>query len=240
MEFISIGIILFLSTFVQGFTGFGFSLVAIPLLSIFLDTKLIIIMNISYSFIINIIVFKKYYKDARLMKILPLLISAILFTFVGVSYLQVINDFILKAIIGVLLIIVGITNNFGVKFDLKNPEKYYLPIGALSGLLNGLGGLSGPPVLMFLSNIDLNKSQFKATLSSYFLTMNIVAILIFAFKGLYTLDNLKVVGTQLPQVAIGTAVGVYASTKIEEKLFKRVVNAVIPIMGITIVWKLFI
>lgn len=240
MEFVYIGTILFISTFVQGFTGFGFSLVAIPLLSIFLDTKLIIIMNISYSFIINIIVFKKYYKDARLMKILPLLISAILFTFVGVSYLQVINDFILKAIIGVLLIIVGITNNFGVKFDLKKPEKYYLPIGALSGLLNGIGGLSGPPVLMFLSNIDLNKSQFKATLSSYFLTMNIVAILTFALKGLYTLDNLKIVSTLLPQVAIGTAVGVFASTKIEEKLFKKVVNAVIPIMGITIVWKLFI
>jgi len=240
MEYIYIGIILFFSTFVQGFTGFGFSLVAIPLLTVFLDTKLIIIMNISYSFIINIIVFKKYYRDARLKKILPLLMSAILFTFVGVSYLQVINDFLLKIIIGVLLIIVGITNNFGVKFDLKNPEKYYLPIGALSGLLNGIGGLSGPPVLMFLSNIDLNQSQFKATLSSYFLTMNIVAILSFAYKGFYTVDNLRIIGTQLPQVAIGTAVGVYASTKIKEKLFKKIVNAVIPVMGLTIVWKLFI
>ncbi len=240
MEFIYIGAAFFFSTFVQGFTSFGFSLVAIPLLSLFLDAKLIIIITVTYSLVINTMVFRKYYRDARLTRILPLLISAILFTFVGVSYLNTIDDYLLRLIIGILLVVVGIINNLGVRFNLKKPEKYYLPVGAVSGVLNGIGGISGPPVLVFLSNIDLSRSQFKATLSSYFLTLNVVAILTYIYKGFYTPENLRIIWTYLPHVVIGTGIGLYASTKIEEKLFKRIINLAIPLMGLNIVWKLFI
>jgi uncharacterized membrane protein YfcA len=239
MEFIYIGATLFFSTFVQGFTSFGFSLVAIPLLSLFLDTKLIIVITVTYSLVINGIIIRKYYRDTKLKKILPLLISAIIFTFVGVSYLQTIDEYILKLVIGVLLVVIGIINNFGIRFNLKKPEKYYLPVGAMSGVLNGIGGISGPPVLVFLSNIDLNKSQFKATLSSYFFTLNVVAILTYIYKGFYTPENLKMIWTYLPHVVIGTAIGVYTSTKVEERLFKRIINLAIPVMGLNIVWKLF-
>ena len=240
MEFIYIGATFFFSTFVQGFTSFGFSLVAIPLLSLFLDTKLIIIITVTYSFVINGIIIKKYYRDTKLKKIVPLLISAIIFTFVGVSYLQTINDYLLKMVIGILLVVIGIINNFGIRINFKKPEKYYLPVGAVSGILNGIGGISGPPVLVFLSNIDLNRSQFKATLSSYFFTLNIVAILTYIYKGFYTPENLQVIWTYLPHVIIGTATGVYTSTKVEERLFKRVINLAIPGMGLNIVWKLFV
>ncbi len=240
MEFIYIGAAFFFSTFVQGFTSFGFSLVAIPLLSLFLDAKLIIIITVTYSLVINTMVFRKYYRDARLTRILPLLISAILFTFVGVSYLNTIDDYLLRLIIGILLVVVGIINNLGARFNLKKPEKYYLPVGAVSGVLNGIGGISGPPVLVFLSNIDLSRSQFKATLSSYFLTLNVVAILTYIYKGFYTPENLRIIWTYLPHVVIGTGIGLYASTKIEEKLFKRIINLAIPLMGLNIVWKLFI
>ncbi|GLI57821.1 hypothetical protein PM10SUCC1_33350 [Propionigenium maris DSM 9537] len=240
MEFIYIGAAFFFSTFVQGFTSFGFSLVAIPLLSLFLDAKLIIIITVTYSLVVNSIIFRKYYRDARLTRILPLLISAIVFTFVGVSYLNTIDDYLLRLVIGILLVVVGIINNFGVRFNLKKPEKFYLPVGAVSGVLNGIGGISGPPVLVFLSNIDLNRSQFKATLSSYFLTLNIVAILTYIYKGFYTPENLRIIWTYLPHVVIGTGIGLYTSTKVEEKLFKRIINIAIPIMGLNIVWKLFI
>ncbi|MGB6127321.1 MAG: sulfite exporter TauE/SafE family protein [Psychrilyobacter sp.] len=239
MEFIYIGLIFFFSTFVQGFTSFGFSLVAIPLLSLFLDTKLIIIVTVTYSLIINGIIVKKYYRDTKLKKIVPLLISAIIFTFVGVSYLQIINEYILKLIIGVLLVIIGIINNLGIRINFKKPENYYLPVGAVSGVLNGIGGISGPPVLVFLSNIDLNRSQFKATLSSYFFTLNIVAILTYIYKGFYTSKNLEIIWVYLPYVIIGTVIGIYTSTKVEERLFKKVINFAIPIMGLNIVWKLF-
>jgi len=239
MEFIYIGIIFFFSTFVQGFTSFGFSLVAIPLLSLFLDTKLVIIITVTYSLIINGIIVKKYYRDTKLKKIVPLLISAIIFTFVGVSYLQTINEYVLKLIIGVLLVVIGIINNLGIKINFKKPENYYLPVGAVSGVLNGIGGISGPPVLVFLSNIDLNRSQFKATLSSYFFTLNIVAILTYIYKGFYTSENLEIIWIYLPYVIIGTIIGVYTSTKVEERLFKRIINFAIPVMGLNIVWKLF-
>lgn len=240
MEFIYIGATFFFSTFVQGFTSFGFSLVAIPLLTLFLDAKLIIIITVTYSLVINSIIIRRYYRDAKMKKILPLLVSAIIFTFVGVSYLDVIDEYMLKMIIGVLLVVIGIINNFGIRFNLKKPEKYFLPVGAVSGVLNGVGGISGPPVLVFLSNIDLNRSQFKATLSSYFLTLNIVAILTYTYKGFYTPENLKIIWTYLPHVVIGTAIGVYASTKVDEKLFKKIINIAIPVMGLNIVWKLFV
>ncbi len=240
MEYFYIALILLIATFVQGFTSFGFSLVAIPLLAMFLDAKTIVVMTMSYSFVINSIIIRKYYKHARLHKIWPLLATAILFTFVGESFLSTVDDFTLKLIISVLLIVVGIVNNFGIKFKMKKPEKLFVPVGALSGTLNGISGVSGPPVLMFLSNIDLKKSEFKATLSSYFFTLNIVAISLYTYKGHYTIELFEMILKLVPFVIIGASVGVYISTKVNEVTFKKVVNFAIPVMGIVMLVRLFV
>lgn len=240
MENIYIALILLFATFVQGFTSFGFSLVAIPLLAFFLDAREIVVMTMSYSFVINSIVIRKYYKHAKLSKISPLLITAIIFTFVGAYFLGDINDFGLKLIISVLLIIVGITNGLGVRFKMKKPENFYIPVGIISGTLNGISGVSGPPVLIFLSNIDLAKNEFKATLSSYFFTLNIVAISLYVFIGYYTWDLFKMILALVPFVIIGASLGVFASTKVNDVTFKKVINAAIPIMGITMLIRLFI
>jgi len=239
MEYLLIGLILLFSTFVQGFTSFGFSLVSIPLLTLFLDTKVIVIMTMSYSFVINSIVIRKYYKHAQLKKILPLLVTAIIFTLVGVSFLNTVNDFVLKLIIAVLLVIVGVVNNFGIKFNLRKPELFYVPVGMISGILNGISGVSGPPVLIFLSNINLSKNEFKATLSSYFFTLNIVAITSYVYKGFYTADTFKLILQLVPFVIVGSVIGVWVSTKVNDIVFKKVINIAIPVMGIIMIVRLF-
>jgi len=240
MEYFMIALILLVATFVQGFTSFGFSLVSIPLLAMFLDAKTIVIMTMSYSFVINSIVIRKYYKHARLNKILPLLVTAILFTFVGERFLSTVDDFTLKLIISILLIVVGVVNNFGLKFKMKKPEKLFIPVGMLSGTLNGISGVSGPPVLLFLSNIDLSKNEFKATLSSYFFTLNVVAISLYIFRGHYTSDLFQMILTLVPFVIFGASLGVFVSTKVSEVTFKKVVNLAIPIMGIVMLVRLFV
>lgn len=240
MEFLFLGGTFLLSTFVQGFTSFGFSLVAIPLLMLFWNAKLIIVITITYSLVINSLVVRKFYRFANLKKILPLIITAILFTFVGINFLQDINEFMLKLIIGVLLIIVGIVNNLGVSFNIKNANKLFIPIGIISGTLNGISGVSGPPVLMFLSNIEMTKEEFKATLSCYFFILNVVAIAIYFFKGFYDPETINYLLKYVIFVVIGTSLGIFTSLKVDEKLFKKIINIAIPVLGVNMLVKLFI
>ena len=239
MEFFLLGGIFLLSTFVQGFTSFGFSLVAIPLLMLFWNVKLIVVVTMTYSLVINSLVVRKFYKFAKFKKILPLIITAILFTFVGINFLQNINEFILKLIVGILLILVGIINNLGISFNVKNTTRFFIPIGIVSGILNGISGISGPPVLMFLSNIKMTKEEFKATLSCYFFILNVVAIVIYFFKGFYDAETINYILKYVVFVVIGTSIGIFTSIKTSEKLFKKIINIAIPILGVNMLIKLF-
>ncbi len=232
-RFYIIGIFLF-SSFIQGITGFGFSLIAIPLLLSFIGPKTLIIYTVTYSLFINVIIVRNYYRDANLKRIMPLLISAIIFTFVGVHYLKNIDERMLKLIIGSLLILVGIINNFGIKFSFKNPNKIFLPVGAISGVLNGIGGISGPPVLMFISNLDMEISEFKATLSTYFLTLNVVTIISYIYNGLYSIKDIKIMATYLPGIILGVFLGIIISKQISKLVFKRIVDISILLMGMNI------
>lgn len=235
-----LGGIFLISTFVQGFTSFGFSLVAIPLLTIFWNTKLIIVITMTYSLVINSLVVKKFYKSANIKKILPLIITAILFTLVGINFLKDIDEFMLKLIVGVLLVIVGVVNNLGLSFNLKNANKFFVPVGIVSGVLNGISGISGPPVLIFLSNINMKKEEFKATLSCYFFILNIVAITIYAFKGFYDTVTIDYIIKYLVFVVLGTTIGIFTSLKVSEKGFKKIINIAIPILGINMLLKLYL
>jgi len=216
---------------IQGMTSFGFALVAVPLLSFFLDISLITPLLVLYSFVLNLIIFSRIYKNADFKSLKFMMIGGVLGIPAGTYLLKNLDSDLLKLMVGILVVVFGLILLRGITFRLKNEKKAYLPIGLVSGVLQGAVALSGPPIVLFLSNQGANKDKFRASLSSYFLLLNFISLPMFFLSGLFTSEVLMTSLKASPGMIIGVVLGLKLSNKIDEKTFKKITLALIIVMG---------
>jgi uncharacterized membrane protein YfcA len=222
-----------LYTIVQGITGFGFALIAVPLLSLFIpELRNITPIIVIYSFLTNIIIVYKTKQYIDLKKILPLIIFGILATPLGTYILLYVKVNTLKIIVGAIITITALAMLKNFKINIKNQNISYGIVGLLSGFLNGSTGLSGPPVVLFLTNQNTDKDVFRANLTLYGIATNIFAIILFISEGIINTSVLNFAGVYLPALIIGTFLGIKVSSKINEIFFKILTIYLISFLGL--------
>lgn len=230
---IILGILIILTaSMIQGITSFGFSLVSLPLLGIFLPLKIIVPMLIIYSLVLNTIILYHIRHYINLKPITILVIAGIIGTPFGTYLLRISNENTLKILVGVILTFSAITNYFGYKIKVKNEKLTYIPVGLVSGLLNGSVSLGGPPLVLFLTNQGVEKQVFRANLTTYFLILNIITIPTYFINGLITKDVIQYTVYLLPALVGGALLGVALGNKVNENWFKKLTLALITVMGI--------
>jgi uncharacterized membrane protein YfcA len=222
-----------LASFIQGITGFGFALIAVPLLSLFIpEIRNITPIIVIYSFLTNIIIVYKSRHHIDFKKIMPLIIFGIIATPIGACILLYLKVNTLKIIIGSIIIITAFAMFKNFKIKIKNQSISYGIVGLLSGFLNGSTGLSGPPVVLFLTNQNTDKDIFRANLSFYGIATNIFAIIIFIAEGIVNISVLNFTLLYLPALIIGVFVGIKISTKINEIIFRNLTIYLIGFLGL--------
>lgn len=225
-------LVIFSAGLIQGITSFGFSLFALPLLSIFIDFKLVVPMLVIYSLVMNSIILFKIRKYIKIKSITLLILFGILFTPIGTKILINVDENLMKMGVGLIVTITAISFYFGYKVKIKNEKLAYIQVGMLSGILNGSVSLSGPPVVLFLTNQGVEKQVFRATLTAYFWIINIITIFIFTAEKLITTQLIKFSSYLLPALIIGVFLGIRLGNKVKENTFKKFTTILIIITGI--------
>ncbi|QNO14675.1 sulfite exporter TauE/SafE family protein [Alkalicella caledoniensis] len=225
-------IIIFFSSMTQGIASFGFSLLALPLLGLFLPLRIIVPVLIIYSFILNSIILYNIRQHINLKRIYIVAIFGIIATPFGAHLLKIMDENTLKIIIGVIITISTLANFLGYKFKVKNEKLSYMPIGLVSGLLNGSVSLAGPPLVLFLSNQGVEKQIFRANLTLYFWILNVITIPTYFFSGLITQEVVNYSAYLFPGLIVGTLLGIGVGNKVDELLFKKLAMSLIMAMGL--------
>lgn len=217
---------------IQGITGFGFSLVSLPLLAMLLPMETIVPMLVLYSLCLNIVLYKKVKGQIEKKRIVILVTCGLLFIPVGIYGLTAVNESLIKIIVGAIIIISSLALGLGFKIKFKNPMISYGLSGILSGLLNGASSLSGPPVILLLSNEGVDKDNFRKTLATYFMVLNLFSIPMFVMSGVLTTEVLLETLKYSPAMVVGVLGGVYLGNFMPEKLFRGMTLVLIFVMGI--------
>lgn len=222
-----------LASIIQGITGFGFALIAVPLLSFVIpELRNITPIIVIYSLLTNVIIVFKSRRYIDLKKIIPLIIFGIIATPIGTYILLYVNVSTLKIIIGSIITITAFAMLKNLKIKINNEDISYGIVGFLSGLLNGSTGLSGPPVVLFLTNQNTDKDVFRANLTFYGLATNIFAIILFIAEGIINTSVINFTMLYLPALIIGVFGGIIISAKINETLFKKLTIYLITCLGL--------
>lgn len=223
--------VIFIAGCVQGMTSFGFSLLSLPILSMIIDIKVIVPMLVIFSLIMNSIILYKIRKHMKLKDIYLLIIVAALATPLGAKLLINVDKEVLQVFVGILVTLSAILLHYGYKINIKNEKLVHIPLGFMSGLLNGSVSLSGPPVILFLTNQGVDKQVFRATLTAFFWILNVITIVTFYFNNLITGEVVQMTSITVPALVAGVLLGVYFGNKVKDQIFKKITTIMIISMG---------
>lgn len=221
---------------VKGASGFGSSLVAIPLLSLLFVSNEPRTMMITANVLLNILLIyenRSYFHLTTIKKILPLTFAGVVFTGVGLYISNNIDPSIVKYIIGILIFFAIFNKLFTFNLHIKDTVLNRIIFGSFSGIGNGIASVDGPPVVLYLTSIEAKKQQFKSTLATHFLVMGVIAVLMLVFSGGYTSEILINTGYLVVALIIGLVIGMFISSKLNEERFEKVVLIILIGLGIS-------
>jgi uncharacterized protein len=225
-------LIILLASVIQGMTSFGFSLIAVPLLGLLMPLKDFVPMLVIFSFLLNLILYRNLKGRYNKKRIIVLAFSGLASTIFGISMLKYVDNNILKLVVGIVILISSILMLFGIRITIKVKVLGDILAGVFSGLLNGSVSLSGPPVIILLSNEDTEKEVFRKTLTTYFLLLNFISLPMFFFNGLLTRGIALKAIINLPALGLGMFLGFFIGNRISERYFKKLTLGMIFILGI--------
>jgi len=228
--------IIFFSGVVHGLSGFGFALVAVPLLVLFLPPREAIPIVLLFTMLTPFPLLIEARKWLDVKRFLPLIIGGIIGIPFGTYLLLILPSAILKLSIGLAVIPFAIVLLMGYKKKVKNERMAFIPVGFISGLLKGAVSMSGPPVVLFFSNQGMMKQAFRANLVFFFLSLNIAAFISYIVSGLISREVVRYTILFLPAMLVGVFVGMALIRKVRELFFRRIVLSIVILSGVLAIY----
>jgi uncharacterized membrane protein YfcA len=210
----------------KGTIGVGMPIVALPLLSLFIDIKsaaMLLSMPLIFSNLPQAL--EGGQMGRSVVQLLPVLLGMIPGLFVGVRLLLALDANLAKMIAGLVLMGVGGVTLLAPKPQLQS--HLVLPTGItfgfFGGILGGIAAMPGPLVFIFLLAKGLRGQAFTKEASLYLVvSAGLLAILLTASRQFSWLDVCVSTAAMLP-VAFGMYVGQRMRDKITPETFRRLV-----------------
>jgi uncharacterized membrane protein YfcA len=242
------GIVLLASS-VQGLTGFGFAILAVPLLTIVEEPH----EAITVCMVLSTISVVGMWWVTRRQERLPIsgrLFAAALFGLpAGLLVLDYLEADWLKLTAGLatlaVTVVVASMAYSGVRKDpgTNAPSeatawwpRATLPAGVASGVLAGCLSMPGPPVVALLSGGNVPKTVYRATLLTFFALIYPAASIAMCASGLIGRHDLAVGLSHLPALDAGAWLGDILHGRIRDSAFTNLSLVLLAASGAACVW----
>ena len=236
--FLSILIVLAAST-VIGTVGFGFGLVAVPVLLLYLEPQQTVVVSNSLIGIMMAMVLVRTWRHLNLRASIGLVLGGVAATPIGVLALNSASPGVLRITIAIVIIFLAlyILSNVQLPFARRRPA------GPVFGFLTSLAvttiGIGGPLGAIYAMAQGWKAESVRAVLALFFLTSDIVAFGLYAATGLVGQDTLANIGVLTPGLLIGFGLSAVLVNRINERIFRYAVVAVIVVAGSVILVREF-
>lgn len=222
----------------QGFTGFGASLILAPLLLFVLDLKTGVVASAIVQLPIGVGLTGSTRRQIAYEELRALLPVSMLGLVGGVFALASLDVEWLKRVCGIVTVVFALR----MLVRLMRPAAVgaawpgwtrYLA-GLIAGVLGGAFGTSGPPIVIVLERRLSQKAKLRATLLAYFLVVNLLRVLGYAGGMLISGPVLAVSLAMLPAAVLGAALGVWMQQRVGDQAFRLAVILVLLLTGLAL------
>lgn len=157
---------------------------------------------------------------------------------IGTWTLKLAEPAFVLTVLGVFLVAAGAAFLAAPQGRLRHvPTWVSVPVGAVSGVLGGLFGTGGPPLIFYYQLRGIEKAVFRGNLMAIFLLVTFVRVPSYAFAGLITGPRLASAAVVLPAVLLGTWIGHRVHLELDESTFRRLVSIVLILIGVMLLLR---
>jgi hypothetical protein len=236
-ETLAIVSIVLAAAFLQGLTGFGFGLIALPLLGFFLDIKTSVPLMVLLAVIISIYLSFSLRKSIDLKCAFTLLSASLVGIPLGVYALKQIPTRGLSLCVAVIMVVFT-SYQFLVRPEPRSFGKRLTVLaGFCSGVLGGSLGVGGPPVIIYTALQPWTKERAKATLACFFALSGVAVIATQAASGMITGEVLHLYAVSLPALLSGIFLGTRAYERLSDHGYRRLALALVFLLGCMMLYR---
>jgi uncharacterized membrane protein YfcA len=224
---------------IQGVTGFGFALAAMPLLQLVVEPHLAVVgLGISGGLILSVGVAVREHRHIRWSAAVPLVVATAIGMPLGLVVLDRISA---KGLILLTLVaVVGCTALVWRGWRLPPGRVAVATAGVLAGLLTTTTGTNGPPLVAALQATGYPPREFRATLAAVFSFTGVFGVAGFVVAGQVTRTAIVIGLIATPSVLLGWWVGNRLFTHIDKDHFRRVVLGVLALSCVLSVARIIV
>ncbi len=236
LPFVLIAIVFF-AAFEQTITGFGFSLIAMPLISLVLGIQTAAPLIAVTALTLYVVNFIRHREAVVVSEVLRLGFALVFGIPVGIWALSNVSESAIKMLLGVLLIAFAYYSLAHFVSMRRVSKRWGYLAGFLAGSLGGAYNTPGPPLIVYGSLRQWEKDEFRAALQTLFLITGIGTVASHALTGRLT-PVLMFYAYVLPALVIGIAAGALVDRWIDKRVFRALVNGMILTLGLSLVFNL--
>lgn len=250
-SFLLSALVMACAQFIYATVGFGGGMFSVALLAFVLrDFSGTIAVLMLLTFVTEVWVVAHSWRHADRRLLVALLPTMAIGLWAGTQVLVAGNAAVLKHLLGWVIAAAGVwflvshrgdagpgkpvaTNDSGAAPPATSGRWWWaVPVGLVSGVLGGLFGTGGPPVIILFRSLRLTKAAFRATMLWYFLVMSLVRAPAYIDNGILTKDVVRAAGWLLPGSIVGMLAGGLAHRRIEERHFAQTVAVLLVVLGL--------
>jgi uncharacterized membrane protein YfcA len=213
--------IVLLAAATQAVTGFGYALVAVPLLAAATDPRTAVVACSLTGIGLTLTAVVRERAHARWRTAGMLLGAAVLGMPVGLLVLWAAPERALTALIAV--VVLGCTLLVWRDLRIGTGAATVGVIGVLSGVLATATGMNGPPLVAAFQAMGYDPRTFRATLAAVFAGTGVLGLAGFALTGELTADAGAVAAAGMPAVLLGWWAGDRLFSRLDPVRFRRLV-----------------
>jgi uncharacterized protein len=223
-----------IASFVRGLTGFGFAIVATPLLALVYPPVVAVPVATLLQIPSGLPTVLRDWSDTNIKAATTAWLGGLPALVPGVFLLGSVPANEMRLIVGLAVIFSTVALAFGRKLNREPKPHELIGAGALSGLMQGAVAMAGPPVILLILSSSWTAARCRATLSFVFLLLGTASLIFGAIHGLVTKESILIAAATVPGLLIGQAIGSSLFVRIDSARYRSISTLCVAIAGVLV------
>lgn len=241
------GVVVFLTHMLEGITGFGCTVLALPFAVMLLGLHTAVPALVVLALVISTYIVLVSRRDIQWKPFLFIVLHAGIALPVGMVLFDKLPETGLKILLAVFMVAVGLRGfiktwrSGHVQTEAHDARSIWMRMVLLAGgVIHGAFGTGGPFVVIYAGRALPHKSLFRVTLCLIWTVLNTILVLKWTVQGeVWNGSVTKAIGVACPFLLAGIFAGDWLHHRVNERLFRLLVYAVLFMSGLVVFYEVF-
>lgn len=225
MDFMALfvpAVAVFIASFFATVAGFGFGLIATPLLALVMPIKAAIICTLIVTVMLRAITMYNVRSSFSWRVVLTTFLGSVIGTVPGSYVLRIISLAQLEIFLSTVLLLATFFMGRQYRLEIKNKTLGRLTAGLLSGFFGASTSVSGPPLVLYFLNEESDKVVMRANMVWIFgLAGTAIVISAYLAGNIGFVTDWNVFIPMIPAMFVGIYLGEKFFRRLNQHLFRR-------------------